>query len=147
MLVEWATTESFANPWRATVRPDATEKTGFTARVDLSGLPPGQRIFYRVRFEDLAQPGNISEPAIGSFQSAPSDQRDVLLAWSADTAGQGWGINREWGGMRLYETIRQARPDVFVHCGDTIYADQPIVAEVKLDDGTVWRNLVTPAKS
>ena len=52
----------------------------------------------------------------------------MLLAWSADTVGQGWGINREWGGMRIYETMRQARPDVFVHCGDTIYADQPLPA-------------------
>ena len=71
----------------------------------------------------------------------------MLLAWSADTVGQGWGINREWGGLRMYETMRQARPDVFVHCGDTIYADQPVRPEVKLDDGTIWRNVVTDAKS
>ena len=31
--------------------------------------------------------------------------------------------------------------------GDTIYADNPLVAEMPLDDGTVWRNIVTPAKS
>jgi alkaline phosphatase D len=147
MLVEWATTESFARPTRAGQRPEATADRGLTARVDLSGLPPGQRIFYRVRFEDLADARQVSEPVTGSFLSAPSARRDVRLAWSADTAGQGWGINREWGGMRLYETIRQARPDVFVHCGDTIYADQIIVPEVKLDDGTLWRNVVTPAKS
>jgi alkaline phosphatase D len=36
---------------------------------------------------------------------------------------------------------------VFVHLGDTIYADNPLSGEVALDDGTVWRNLVTPAKS
>jgi alkaline phosphatase D len=71
----------------------------------------------------------------------------VRLAWSADTAGQGWGINTEWGGMRLFETIRRAAPDVFLNVGDTIYADQPIKPEVTLDDGTVWRNVVTPAKS
>jgi alkaline phosphatase D len=147
MTVEWATTESFANPWRVTTRPEATLASGLTARVDLSTLPPGQRIFYRVRFEDLADPARVSEPVTGSFLAAPVARRDVLLAWSADTAGQGWGINREWGGMRLYETIRQARPDVFVHCGDTIYADQPIRPEVKLDDGTLWRNVVTEAKA
>ncbi len=43
--------------------------------------------------------------------------------------------------------MRQASPDVFVHCGDTIYADQPLAPEVPLDGGGVWRNLVTPAKS
>src|SRR5207237_1750041 len=39
------------------------------------------------------------------------------------------------------------RPDFFIHCGDTIYADSPLVPEVKLPDGTVWKNLVTPSKS
>ena len=36
---------------------------------------------------------------------------------------------------------------MFIHTGDTIYADGPLQAEVKLDDGRVWRNLVTPEKS
>ena len=49
--------------------------------------------------------------------------------------------------MRLYETMRGAGADVFIHTGDTIYADGPLQAEVKLDDGRVWRNLVTPEKS
>ena len=146
MVVEWSTTDTFANA-RRVAGPAAVPETGLTARVDLTGLPAGQRIAYRVRFEDLADARNVSEPVAGSFRSAPSDRRDVLLAWSADTAGQGWGINLEWGGMRLYETMRQAAPHVFVHCGDTIYADLPLAPEVKLDDGTLWRNLVTAAKS
>src|SRR5439155_348198 len=33
------------------------------------------------------------------------------------------------------------------HSGDHIYADNPIRAELKLDDGTVWKNVVTEAKS
>ena len=49
--------------------------------------------------------------------------------------------------MRLYEAMRQAEPDVFIHAGDTIYADAPLRPEVKLDDGRVWRNVVTPEKS
>jgi alkaline phosphatase D len=39
------------------------------------------------------------------------------------------------------------QPDLFIHLGDTIYADQPLVAEVTLDDGSVWKNVVTEAKS
>jgi alkaline phosphatase D len=49
--------------------------------------------------------------------------------------------------MRIYDAMARARPDIFIHCGDTVYADQPLSAEVALGDGTVWRNLVTPAKS
>jgi len=146
MLVEWSTTETFQNVRR--VRGPATgEAAGYTARVDLSGLPRGQRIFYRVVFEDLGNPQNVSEPAVGSFLSAPDAPRDVTLAWSADTVGQGWGINEAVGGMRMYETIRRSEPDLFIHCGDTIYADSPVPPEILLADGSVWRNITTPEKS
>jgi alkaline phosphatase D len=43
--------------------------------------------------------------------------------------------------------MRLAQPDVFLNVGDTIYADQPLSETVKLDDGSSWRNLMTPAKS
>ena len=49
--------------------------------------------------------------------------------------------------MKLYEAMRRLGPDFFVHSGDQIYADNPIVAEVKLDDGSVWKNVVTEEKS
>ena len=49
--------------------------------------------------------------------------------------------------MRTYATMRKNRPDFFIHSGDTIYADGPIPAEVKLPDGKIWKNLVTEEKS
>jgi len=146
LVVEYATTESFRDA-RRVAGPAALPDTGFTARVDLSGLPPGQRIAYRARFQDLSDLGVWSEPIPGTFLTPPGGRRDLSFAWGADTVGQGWGIDPARGGMRMYETLRRARPDVFIHCGDTIYADQPLPAEVTLDDGTVWRNLVTPAKA
>ena len=51
------------------------------------------------------------------------------------------------GGMRLYEAMRQVDADVFIDTGDTIYADAPLQEKVTLDDGRVWRNIVTPEKS
>jgi alkaline phosphatase D len=146
--VEYATTSSFTNPLRVT-GPAALETSDFTAQVDLSGLPPGQRIFYRARFQSLHDLRVWSEPVEGTFLTAPTAAapRDVTLAWTADVCGQGWGINPNDGGMRLFETMRRAGADVFVHLGDTIYADQPLKPEVTLDDGTIWHNLVTPEKS
>ena len=47
----------------------------------------------------------------------------------------------------LRHDARRSQPDLFIHCGDTIYADSPLQPEVKLDDGTVWKNVVTQAKS
>src|SRR5262249_26792518 len=66
---------------------------------------------------------------------------------SGDTCGQGWGINPEWGGLRAYEAVRRLKPDVFIHSGDQIYADNPMLAEVTTANGRVWKNIVTPAKS
>jgi alkaline phosphatase D len=147
MLVEWSTTESFQNIRRQS-GPVAHADSGFTARVDLANLPAGQRIFYRVRFEDLSDSRNLSLPAAGSFLSAPTSRpRSLTFAWAADTVGQGWGINPEWGGLKMFETMRRAQPDFFVHCGDTIYADGPLAENVRLPDGTIWKNVVTPAKS
>ena len=149
LVVEYSTTESFAKTSRG-VGPAALEATDFTARLDLSDLPANQRIFYRVRFQSLADLRVWSEPVAGSFSTPPRSaaaERDVTIAWSADTVGQGWGINPEMGGMRLYEAMRQAGADVFVHTGDTIYADVPLQEQVTLDDGRVWRNIVTPEKS
>ena len=73
----------------------------------LTGLPAGQRIFYRVLFQDLSDIRSWSLPTAGSFSHAAGRwrPRDVTIAWSADTVGQGWGINPEWGGLRLYETM------------------------------------------
>lgn len=146
MVVEYATTESFTNA-RRVVGPTALEASDFTARVDLSGLPAGQQIFYRVTFEDLRNSKVSSAPVAGTFRTAPNTRRDVSFAWGGDVCGQGWGINPDFGGMKIYEAMRRARPDFFIHSGDTIYADGVIQAEVKLDDGRVWKNVVTPEKA
>src|SRR6476646_2154079 len=135
LVVDYSTTESFATTSRM-VGPAALEATDFTARLDLTSLPANQRIFYRVQFQSLSDLRVWSEPVIGSFATparSSTAPRDVTIAWTADTVGQGWGINPEMGGMRLYEAMRQAGADVFIHAGDTIYADAPLQPEVKLD--------------
>ena len=160
LIVEYSTTPSFADT-RRVVGPAALEATDFTARVDLVELPPGQRISYRAQFQDLSDLRRFSEPVSGSFQTparivaagrggrggTASAARDVSFVFSGDCVGQGWGIDLSRGGIRLYETMRKLQPDVFIHLGDTIYADQPVKPEVTLDDGSIWRNVVTEAKS
>ncbi|NEP83331.1 MAG: alkaline phosphatase, partial [Okeania sp. SIO3B3] len=146
MIVEYATNESFQNSEKI-IGSAALETTDFTAKVNLSGLPTSEQIFYRVSFQDLSDINIYSVPVIGKFRTVPKSGQDIFFAWSGDTAGQGWGINSEWGGMKIYEIIRQLNPDFFIHCGDYIYADGPIKSEVQLDDGNVWRNLTTPEKS
>lgn len=149
MLVEYSTTSGFTDAQRVT-GPAALEEWDYTSRIALTDLPPGQTIHYRVQFLDLGDLKTRSEPLVGSFRTPEVGERasrDVTLAWSADTCGQGWGIDESRGGFGLYEVMRRAQPDLFVHVGDTIYADQPLQPEVTLDDGSVWRNLVTPEKA
>jgi alkaline phosphatase D len=146
MIVEYATSESFDDA-RTVVGPAALEDTDFTAKVDLTGLPPGQTIVYRVRFLDLADLKTLSEPVSGSFRTAAQRPRHVRFVWSGDCCGQGWGINPAWGGLRCFETIRRNRPDFFLHSGDIVYADGPLQAERLLPDGTIWRNIVTEEKA
>lgn len=145
MWAEWSTTPSFRNA-QMIRGPYALDVTDFTGRMDLVGLPAGQEVFYRISWEELAG-GGRSEPMMGHFRTAPKARRDVRFLWSGDTVGQGFGINEEFGGMKIYEAMRKLDPDFFIHSGDTIYADGPIQAEVKLPDGTAWRNLVTEEKS
>jgi alkaline phosphatase D len=147
MVVELSTRESPARADRRVVGPLATPATDFTARLDLRGLRPGERYIYRVSFQDLDDPTLVSAPLAGQFGTAPSRRRDVSFLWSGDTVGQGWGINPDLGGMRIYETMRRAQPDFFVHSGDSIYADGPVAATVALPGGGIWRNLTTEAKS
>ncbi len=147
MIVEWATTDSFRNV-RRIVGPAALDVSDFTAKYNLSNLPAGQEIFYRVSFQSLEDVTLTSEPVVGHFRTAPSDHRNISFLWSGDTAGQGWGINPEWGGMKIYKAMADLNADFFVHSGDTIYADGPINEEERtLEDGTVWKNIVTEAKS
>ncbi|MDF5726239.1 MAG: alkaline phosphatase D family protein, partial [Rhizonema sp. PD37] len=146
MIVEYATNESFRGA-RRIFGPTAQEANDFTSRLYLNNLPLGEQIFYRVSFQNTAEPNIYSAPVTGTFRTTPANRRDILFAWSGDTAGQGWGINPEFGGMRIYESIRKLNPDFFIHSGDNIYADGPIQSEVLLDDGSIWKNVTTPEKS
>ena len=146
MMVEISRDERFSSP-RLIEGPVALENSGFTAKLDLGGLTAGEPVFYRVWFDDLARSGLRSAPVTGRFRAAPTTARPITICWSGDVVGQGWGINPDFGGLRLYETMARHNPDVFIHSGDMIYADGPLQAEVRLDDGTIWKNVVTPAKS
>ena len=158
MIVEWSVDARFTNATRI-VGPHALEASDYTARLDLAGLPENREVFARVAFQSLANDRAMSEPVSGRFVTLPSarddDGRrrgparggDLRFVWGGDTAGQGWGINPEFGGMKIYEAMRQRAPRFFIHSGDTVYADGPIVEAVTAENGQVWRNLVTPEVS
>src|ERR1700753_307978 len=86
MMVEVATTESFANA-RALPPIAALPESDFTAKMLLENLPGGQEIFYRVRFRDLSHTDVASEPVVGRFRTAPADRRDVSFVCGGGAGG------------------------------------------------------------
>jgi alkaline phosphatase D len=92
MRVECSTVESFRTIIHA-ASSDALPDFDFTSKVLLEGLPPGQHIFYRVRFEDFATSAISSEAQVGHFRTAPEaraskPQASLSFVWSGDTAAR-----------------------------------------------------------
>jgi alkaline phosphatase D len=138
MVVEVARDESFAGALRIP-GPMLTPETGFTGRVRVP--TPGEDVVYRVTAEDDR---TASEPVLGRLRVP---RGDVRIQWSGDVVGQGFGINPELGGMTIFGAMADRRPDLFLHSGDTVYADGPLTETTTLNDGRTWRNVVTPEKS
>ncbi|HKF68821.1 MAG TPA: alkaline phosphatase D family protein [Vicinamibacterales bacterium] len=156
MFVEWSYDEQFhdVNSLRG---PHALETTDFTARQAIEGLEPGRDVFVRVSFQSLTNERAFGAPVTGHFVAPPDPlspdnegralghaRTDLRFLWSGDTAGQGWGINPNFGGMKIYEAMRQRNPLFFIHSGDNIYADGPMAASVVAEGGQIWQNIVTP---
>lgn len=147
LVVETAATESFRNP-RRWVGPLLGPESDFTGSTLLRDLPPGEQIHYRVLLADPDDPSRTGEPVEGTFRTAAAQaRRGVRFVWSGDLAGQGWGINPDIGGYRIFEAMRRLDPDFFLCSGDNIYADGPIQATAALPGGRTWRNLTTEEKS
>jgi alkaline phosphatase D len=138
--VEWDTLDRFARPRRA-ARAKVAPASDFTATAALDGLPDGQTIWYRIRIAREAARG-ASDWTVGRFATPSS--RSVTFTWSGDTCGQGFGINDQWGGLRAYRAMHDLEPAFFVHCGDLIYADNPIAPQMTLPDGRIWKNRSSP---
>ncbi|MFI1422559.1 alkaline phosphatase D family protein [Streptomyces sp. NPDC020731] len=147
MTVETSATESFRRPhrWHGPLLGTGTDFTGTTR---LRGLPSGEQIHYRVLLADPDDPRRTGEPVTGTFRTVAARRRDgVRFLWSGDLAGQGWGINPDFGGYRIFDAMARLDPDFFLFSGDTVYADGPVSATAALPDGGVWRNVTTEEKA
>ena len=103
--------------------PWATPSSDFTARIELDGLAPGREYDAALWFESTD--GTRGEVQHARFSTAGIHPGPTSFVWTGDTAGQGWGINPDLGGMTAYATMHATRPDFFIHAGDTVYADAP----------------------
>jgi len=145
MMVEYAYNQQFTDV--VTIRgPYAMAETDFTAKQDLTGLHEGKDVYVKVWFEDLTNARGKSEPVTGHFHTI-GKRDDIRFVWGGDTAGQGWGINESFGGMKIYEAMRKVEPQFFIQSGDNVYSDGPIPESKSAENGQIWTNVVTPEVS
>jgi len=93
----------------------ATAATDFTVKIELAGLQPGTRYFYR----PVAVAGDRTGAGlVGSFVTAPApaDGTDVAFLWGADTS-------ERYQPFRIFEAMQIRQPQFFLFLGDTVYAD------------------------
>lgn len=144
LVVEWTTGDGFARATR--VDGGMADPAGdHTAVADLAGLPPGARVRYRCYFRGPS--GAAGDAVEGSLSTAPAGRVTTGLVWSGDVCGQGWGQDVSRGGYRILEAMARLEPELFVCSGDLVYADDPLLPEVALAGGGVWRNRMVPAKT
>ncbi|MFC5730723.1 MULTISPECIES: alkaline phosphatase D family protein [Nocardioides] len=127
--------------------PVVTPASDLTGTIQLHDLPAGTDLHYRIRVVDLHDHKATSEAVVGRLRTAPTGRDDIRFLWSGDIAGQGWGVNPEYGGFRIADAMRARNADFFLCSGDTVYADGPVQETVALPDGSTWRNLVIPEKT
>ena len=142
MIVEVSGDETFKQS-RKIIGPEVLPHSDLTGKVLLREFPDSDYLHYRVSFRDLDQRKKIGAPFAGRAKLPGKQPQDVSFAWSGDTAGQGFGIDESRGGMQTFQAMQKLQPDFFVHSGDVCYADGPFASEMKLDDGTTWKNIVT----
>lgn len=147
MVVEVSRSAQRFVPSGRVLGPLLTAETDYTGKVLLDRLPPGRDIDYRVTLVDPDDPSLSGARAFGHLRTAPTGHQDIRFVWSGDLAGQGWGINPDFGGYRIFTAMLGLSPDFYLCSGDTIYADGPIPATQPLPDGSTWRNLTTEATS
>ena len=147
MQVECSTVESFASIILRTASADALPERDFTAKLLLDGLPPGQDIFYRVRFEDIDEAASPARAASGI--SAPRRPNAVDLVRLVRRY-RGAGLGHRSRARRLSQLSHHAAKTVRTSSSIPAITSMRIArcrAELKLPNGEIWRNIVTEEKS
>ena len=145
MIVNWSTSES--GPVQTITGPHCIAATDFTGRVELTGLPAGTDDPLRRPLSEPPQRARPQRPGARHASARRPRAGKMCASCGRPTRSDRAGESISRGGMRIYDAMAKRSPDLFLHSGDVIYADNPLLPEVKLADGSVWKNIVTEAKS
>ncbi len=120
LRAEYATTPGFDDA-RFTAPFYTTPEDDYTAKLELTGLDPGRRYFYRF------VSGSVRSIS-GVFVTPPAADREdpVTLTWGADTA-------EDYKPFRVFRGMPARNADLFLYLGDTVYTDFGRFRAVTLD--------------
>ena len=126
LTVEYSTTSSFTNrSARARHHRHARHRTD-GARRDRRSAPRPGRLLSRA----LRRRGERAHRQRAAVTATSARRRRRAGPFASRgrrmSAARAGASIRSRGGMRLFETMADANPDLFVHVGDTIYADGPL---------------------
>ncbi len=108
--VRWGLTPDALTQRSAALVLDAARD--FTGHVTLQGLPAGSTVHFR------AYAGDKALPDAGRFNTPRIAGQNFVLAFSGD-------MEEKYKPFRIFDVMAAAKPDFFVHLGDTVYADHP----------------------
>ena len=108
--VRWGLTPEALTQRSATLLLDAA--CNFTGHVTLQGLPAGSTMHFR------AYAGDKALPDAGRFNTPRIAGQNFVLAFSGD-------MEEKYQPFRIFDVMAAAKPDFFMHLGDTVYADHP----------------------
>lgn len=111
-VIEHSSSADLANAVRSTT-VNLRQTTDFTQSVLLSGLAAGTEFHYRI----VATDGRELFKG-GRFRTAPETGAKFSVAFTGD-------MGAEFQPFKLLEVIANANPHLFLHLGDTVYADRP----------------------
>jgi alkaline phosphatase D len=111
--VEYSPSQAFLDT-RRTPAVVAHAEDDFTVRIELPGLSPATRYWYRVLLDgQQARYGRVPYAA----RTAPAGRAPARIAFGSCARVQ---VDPE---QRIFDAVRQAEPDLFVWTGDNIYGD------------------------
>jgi alkaline phosphatase D len=111
--VEYSPDQAFADT-RRTTAVVARAEDDYTVRIDVPGLAPATRYWYRLLLD--GEQSRYRRVPYAAF-TAPAGRAPVRIAFGSCARVQ---IDRE---QRIFDAVRQAQPDLFVWLGDNIYGD------------------------
>lgn len=113
----WLNGKKLASDWKMAETSD-----DFTVQIPISELKPGTK--YQFHLEAVPEGSGNESMVEGEFHTAFDPEDAVPVSLTTSTCQYFWNYDDENRGFKTYDSMRQIKPDFFVHTGDYVYYDR-----------------------